>query len=84
MERVINLLEEKMDKLKESFIDNSITVYLSKNDSPIPDTNYDLEMIIELNKAISVLQNSLFAKKQDNDNFELARKIAESQYNRGY
>lgn len=62
MERVIETLREMKTKAERSFIDNSIIVHRTRLDSPIPDVKSDLEMIIELNQAISTLVNSTMAK----------------------
>jgi hypothetical protein len=62
MERTIRTLKEMREKAERSFIENSIIVHRSRLDSPIPDTKSDLEMIIELNQAISTLENSTMAK----------------------
>jgi hypothetical protein len=62
MERIIQQLKEQREKAKEAFIENSIIVHRARLDSPIPDTKSDLEMIIELNQAISTLENSTMAK----------------------
>jgi len=61
MERVIRTLKEMRDKAKEDFICNSIYVRKANPNSPIPDTQSDLDMIIELNQSISCLENSLMA-----------------------
>jgi hypothetical protein len=58
MERTIRILKEMREKAEKSFIENSIIVHRSMSHSPIPDTKSDLEMIIELNQAISTLENS--------------------------
>ena len=58
MERTIRILTEMREKAERSFIENSLIVLRSRLDSPIPDTMSDLEMIIELNQAISTLKNS--------------------------
>jgi len=50
------------EKAEKSFIENSIIVHRSMSHSPIPDTKSDLEMIIELNQAISTLENSTMTK----------------------
>lgn len=50
------------EKVEKSFIENSIIVHRARLDSPIPDTKSDLEMIIELNQAISTLENSTMVK----------------------
>lgn len=63
MKRVIITLKEIREKAEKSFIENSITVHTSVVDSPVPDAKSDLEMIIELNKAISILENSIMVKK---------------------
>ena len=59
MERIIRALTEMREKAERSFIENSLIVHRSRLDSPIPDTKSDLEMIIELNQAISTLKNSM-------------------------
>ncbi len=59
MEKIIRTLKEMRDKSERLFIDNSLIVYRTKSmDSPIPDTQSDLEMIEELNRAISILENA--------------------------
>lgn len=62
MERTIKTLKEMREKAERSFIENSIIVHRSKLDSSVPDTKLDLEMIIELNQAISTLENSTMVK----------------------
>ena len=58
MERTIRTLKEMREKSERNFIDDSIIVMNAKGiDRPIPDTQFDLEMIAELNQAISVLEN---------------------------
>ena len=51
---------------EKQFIENSIIVHRAGLDSPIPDTKSDLEMIIDLNYAISILQNANAAKSVSN------------------
>jgi hypothetical protein len=63
MERIIRTLQEMREKAERSFIDNSIIVHRASLDSPIPDTKSDLEMIIELKQAISILQNANAVKR---------------------
>lgn len=62
MERTIRTLKEMREKAEKSFIENSIIVHRARLDSPVPDAKADLEMILELNQAISILENSLMAK----------------------
>jgi hypothetical protein len=62
MERTIRTLKEMREKAEKSFIENSIIVHGARLDRPVPDTKSDLEMIIELNQAISILENSLMSK----------------------
>jgi hypothetical protein len=62
MERTIRTLKEMRENAEKSFIENSIIVHRARLDSPVPDVKSDLEMIIELNQAISILENSLMAK----------------------
>ncbi len=65
MERTIRTLKETREKSERNFIDNSLIVMNTKGiDRPIPDTQFDLEMIAELNQAISILENSTMAKTQ--------------------
>ena len=63
MERTIRTLKEMREKAERSFIDNSLIVRNTRGDRPIPDTEADLEMIKELNQAISILENSMAAKE---------------------
>lgn len=62
MERIIRMLKEMREKSERQFIENSIFVHRSMSGSPVPDVKSDLEMIIELNQAISTLENSTMAK----------------------
>ena len=63
MERTIRTLKEMREKSERNFIDNSLIVMNTKGiDRPIPDTQSDLEMIAELNQAISILENSTMVK----------------------
>jgi hypothetical protein len=62
MERTIRTLKEMREKAEKSFIENSIIVHRARLDSPVPDAKADLEMILELNQAISILENFLMAK----------------------
>lgn len=63
MERIIRTLKEMREKTERSFIDNSLIKRNARLDSPVPDTEADLEMIEELNQAISILENSMAAKE---------------------
>lgn len=62
MERTIRTLKEMRDKAERSFIDNSLIRRNSLIDSPVPDTEADLDTIAELNEAISVLENHSMKK----------------------
>ena len=63
MERTIKTLKEMREKSEKNFIDNSLIVMNTRGiDRPIPDCQYDLEMIAELNQAISILENATIAK----------------------
>lgn len=62
MENIIRTLKEMREVAEKSFIKNSIIVHRSRLGSLVPDEKADLEMIIELNQAISVLENSMMAK----------------------
>ena len=55
MNDVIEILRKELEYHKKCFIENSIIVRLSKRDQPIPDTSYNLDMIININKAIDTL-----------------------------
>ena len=67
MERTIRTLKEMKEKTEKSFIQNSIIANTSIVHSPIPDTKADLEMIIELNQAISILENYSMQKPKQSD-----------------
>lgn len=58
MEEVIKHLTDLLEKTKDQFISNSIYVHLAKPNTPVPDTTHDLELIINLKKAISILVNA--------------------------
>lgn len=58
MQTVIKLLKEKREIYINSFVKDSIFVHRSVGSTPIPDTKGSLEMIIELNEAISTLENA--------------------------
>ena len=62
MERTIRTLKEMREKAERIFIDNSLIKRNSLIDSPVPDTEADLEAIAELNEAISVLENHSMQK----------------------
>jgi hypothetical protein len=62
MERVIKTLKDIREKSEKSFIENSIILHRARLDSPVPDVKADLEIIIELNQAISILENQSMAK----------------------
>ena len=57
MKATIGLLKEMIEKTERSFIMNSIIKYTNTKEGPVPDTDIDLEMIIELNTAIEILEN---------------------------
>jgi hypothetical protein len=67
MERTIRTLKVLREKTEKSFIENSIIVHMSIIGVPIPDTKADLEMIIELNQAISILENYSSQKPKQSD-----------------
>ena len=56
------MLKEMKGKEEARFIENSLIKRASLIDSPVPDTDADLERIVELNEAISVLNNHLMQK----------------------
>ena len=62
MNRIIEMLKEMKGKEEARFIENSLIKRASLIDSPVPDTDADLERIVELNEAISVLNNHLMQK----------------------
>ena len=67
METVIRTLKEMREKAERSFIENSIYVHRARLGNTLPDTKMDLERIIELNQAISTLENSTMAKDPVNE-----------------
>jgi len=68
METIIRILKEMREKSERSFIENSIIVHTAIPESRIPDTRSDLEMVIQLNQAISVLESSMTTKWDVNHN----------------
>tara|TARA_S200002703_G_C3788730_1_gene243348 strand:+ start:1812 stop:2015 length:204 start_codon:yes stop_codon:yes gene_type:complete len=62
MNRIVRMLEEMKVKQEQEFISNSLIKRASVIDSPAPDVDSDLERIVELNEAISVLNNHLMQK----------------------
>ena len=65
MERTIRTLKDMREKSERNFIYNSLIVMNTKGiDTPIPDPQYDLEMIAELNQVISILENVTMVKTQ--------------------
>lgn len=67
MERIIETLKEMRQKAERRFIDNSLIKRNALIDSPIPDTEADLEDVVELNEAINVLENHSAQKPKMND-----------------
>ena len=65
MEKIIRTLKETREKYEKSFVENSIICYGATSDRPVPDVKEDLEMIIQLNQAISILENALITKRSD-------------------
>ena len=61
MNRIIRVLEEMKVKAEQEFISNSLIKRASIH-SEVPDIDSDLERIVELNEAISVLNNHLMQK----------------------
>jgi len=55
------MLEEMKVKEEQKFISNSL-IKRASIDSEVPDVDADLERIVELNEAISVLNNHLMQK----------------------
>lgn len=65
MNRIVTMLEEMKVKQEQEFISNSLIKRGFRNealDSTVPDVDADLERIVELNEAISVLNNHLMQK----------------------
>jgi hypothetical protein len=58
MNRIIEQLKEQRAKTKEDFIKMSFVARNCKDNSPCPDTDAILDIIGELNDAISVLENA--------------------------
>jgi hypothetical protein len=61
MNRIVRMLEEMKVKQEQEFISNSLIKRASVDDC-IPNVDADLERIVELNEAISVLNNHLMQK----------------------
>jgi len=62
MRRIIEQLKEQRVKAEQTFIKNSLIKRSCKVNSPYPDTDEDLDVIAELNQAISILENHVAAK----------------------
>ena len=62
MERTIRTLREMREKAERAFIDNSLIKRSSLINSPVPDTEADLEAIAELSECINVLENHCMQK----------------------
>ena len=62
MNRIVRMLEEMKVKEEQEFISKSLIKRASVIDSPVPDVDSYLERIVELNEAISVLNNHLMQK----------------------
>ena len=62
MNRIVRMLEEMKVKEEQNFITNSLIKRASLIDSPVPNVDADLERIVELNEAISVLNNHSMQK----------------------
>jgi len=62
MSRIVRMLEEMKVKEEQEFISKSLIKRASVIDSPVPDVDSYLERIVELNEAISVLNNHLMQK----------------------
>lgn len=62
MERTIRTLKEMRDKAERTFIENSLIRRSSLIDSPVPNTEDNLDAVAELNEAISVLENHWMQK----------------------
>lgn len=62
MNRIVTMLEEMKVKQEQEFISNSLIKRASALDSHVPDVDADLERIVELNEAISVLNNHSMQK----------------------
>lgn len=66
MEKVIKQLKEIRDKKKEQFVEESIIVSEAYPNSPVQDPQRTLKEILELNKAISILENHCQLARQQN------------------
>ena len=62
MNRVVRLLKEMRVTEEQTFIKNSLIKRASLLTTEVPNTDSDLEKIVELNEAISVLENHLGQK----------------------
>ena len=65
MRKIIEQLKQQREKAKDTFIENSFIKRDCGIDAPCPDTDADLERIVELNEAISVLNNHLMQKPKE-------------------
>ena len=67
MNRIVEVLKEMKVKEEQEFIAKSLIKRASANDSPVPDVDSYLDWIVELNEAISVLNNHLMQINQNKD-----------------
>ena len=63
MEKIIQHLKEQREKAEKTFIKNSFIKRNCKLDGSCPDVNSDLDLIYELNQAISILENHCAVKE---------------------
>jgi len=62
MKRVIEQLKRQREEAKDKFVDNSLINSMSTGSTGV-DTNHDLDVIRELNNAISCLENATATKE---------------------
>lgn len=72
MRRIIEQLKEQREKAKDTFIENSFIKRNCEIDAPCPDTDSDLDVIAELNNAISCLENATATKEEGEEGERMA------------
>ena len=71
MRRIIEQLKRQREEAKDKFVDNSLINSMSTGPNGI-NTNHDLDVIRELNNAISCLENATVTKEEGEEGERMA------------
>ncbi len=75
MRRIIEQLKRQREEAKDKFVDNSLINSMSTGPNGI-NTNHDLDVIRELNNAISCLENATATKEEGKGEGEEGERMA--------